>query len=130
MSSHITSCKWPRRLKKLCFRAIYIICCFAHKRMENAGFCQILGRHASTKCHVTSRPVVGFSQNLFQKMRDTSTKKVTENCHAISVGCATAENFVPTCTYELSSDLAPGGRIFTKVVLKYFNQKVTNQPRH
>ena len=94
ISSHITSCKWPRRLKKLCFRAIYIICCFAHKRMENAGFCQILGRHASTKCHVTSRPVVGFSQNLFQKMRDTSTKKVTENCHAISGGCATAENFV------------------------------------
>ena len=62
--------------------------------MGKAGFCQILGRHALTKCHVTSRPVVGFSQNLFQKMRDTLPEKVTENYHAISGGRAAAENFV------------------------------------
>jgi len=62
--------------------------------MGKAGFCQILSRHALTKCHVTSRPVVGFSQNLFQKMRDTLPEKVTKNYHAISGGRAAAENFV------------------------------------
>ena len=43
MSSHITSCKCPRRLKRLCFRVIYKICCFAHKHIKNAGFCQFFG---------------------------------------------------------------------------------------
>ena len=43
---------------------------------------------------MTSRPVVGFSQNLFQKMRDTLPEKVTENYHAISGSRAAGENFV------------------------------------
>ena len=45
--------------------------CFVHKHMQNADFGQILCRRASTKHHVTSRPLVRFSQTWYQKMRKT-----------------------------------------------------------
>ena len=50
--------------------------CFVHKPMQNADFGQILCRRASTKRHVTSRPMVRFSQTWYQKMRKTWKKKV------------------------------------------------------
>ena len=52
--------------------------CFVHKHMQNADFGQILCRRASTKRHVTSRPVVRFSQTWYQKMRKTWKKKTHE----------------------------------------------------
>ena len=48
--------------------------CFVHKDMQNADFGQILCRRANTKRHVTSRPMVRFSQNWYQKMRKTWKK--------------------------------------------------------
>ena len=61
--------------------------------MGKAGFCQIWGRHALMKCHVTSRMVIRFLPNLFQKMRDTLPEKVNENHQAIGGGCKAAEKF-------------------------------------
>ena len=43
--------------------------------MQNADFGQILCRRASTKRHVTSRPMVRFSQTWYQKMRKTWRKQ-------------------------------------------------------
>ena len=42
--------------------------------MQNADLGQILCRRASTKRHVTSRPMVQFSQTWYQKMRKTWKK--------------------------------------------------------
>ena len=52
--------------------------CFVHKPMQNADFGQILCRRASTKRHVTSRPMVRFSQTWYQKMRIRLEKKSNE----------------------------------------------------
>ena len=51
--------------------------------MQNADFGQILCRRASTKRHMTSRPIVWFSQTWFQKMRKTWKKKVMKRRVAI-----------------------------------------------
>ena len=53
------------------FKKSVISMCFVHKHMQNADFGQILCRFASTKRHVTSRPMVRFSQTWYQKMRKT-----------------------------------------------------------
>ena len=50
--------------------------CFVHKHMQNADLRQILCRRASTKRHVTSRPMVRFSQTWYQKMRKTWKNKL------------------------------------------------------
>ena len=60
--------------------------CFVHKHMQNADFGQILCRRASTKRHVTSRPMVWFSQTWYQKMRKTWKKKVMKRRVAICGG--------------------------------------------
>ena len=49
---------------------------FVHKHMQNAYFGQIFCWRASTKRHVTSRPMVRFSQTWYQKMHKTWKKKV------------------------------------------------------
>ena len=53
---------------------------FVHKRMQTAAFGQILGRRASTKRHVTSQPMVQFSQTWYQKMHKTWKKKLMNMC--------------------------------------------------
>ena len=53
--------------------------CFVHKHMQNADLGQFLSRRASTKSHVTSRPMVRFSQTWYQKMRKTWKKKVMKS---------------------------------------------------
>ena len=67
---------------------------FAHKHMQNADFGQILGRRASTKRYVTSRPMVRFSQTWYQKMRKTWKKKVTKRCVAICSGREAVADFM------------------------------------
>ena len=57
--------------------------CFVHKHMQNADFGQILCRRAGTKRHVTSRPMVRFSQTWYQKMRKTWKKKLVKRRVAI-----------------------------------------------
>ena len=52
--------------------------CFVHKHMQNADFGQILCRRARTKRHVTSRPMIRFSQTWYQKMHKTWKKKSHE----------------------------------------------------
>ena len=50
--------------------------CVVHKHMQNADFGQILCLRVSTKRHVTSRPMVRFSQTWYQKICKTWKKKV------------------------------------------------------
>ena len=54
--------------------------------MQNADFGQILCRRASTKRHVTSRPMVRFTQTWYQKMRKTWKKKTCEKACREAVG--------------------------------------------
>ena len=68
--------------------------CFLHKHMQNFDFGQILCRRASTKRHVTSRPMVRFSQNWYQKVRKTWKKKVMERRVAICGGREAVADFV------------------------------------
>ena len=68
--------------------------CFVHKHMQNADFGQILCRRASTKRHVTSRPMVRFSQTWYQKMRKTWKKKVMKRRVAICGGREAVADFV------------------------------------
>ena len=68
--------------------------CFVHKHMQNADFGQILGRRASTKRHVTSRPMVRFSQTWYQKMRKTWKKKLMKRRVAICGGREAVADFV------------------------------------
>ena len=68
--------------------------CFVHKHMQNADFGQILCRRASTKRHVTSRPMGRFSQTWYQKMRKTWKKKVTKRRVAICGGREAVADFV------------------------------------
>ena len=68
--------------------------CFVHKHMQNADFGQILCRRASTKRHVTSRPMVRFSQTWYQKMRKTWKKKVTKRRVTICGGREAVADFV------------------------------------
>ena len=70
--------------------------CFVHKHMQNADFGQILCRHASTKRqrHVTSRPMVRFSQTWYQKMRKTWKKQLMKKCVAICSGRKAVADFV------------------------------------
>ena len=68
--------------------------CFVHKHMQNADFGQILCRRASTKRHVTSRPMVRFSQTWYQKMRKTWKKKLMKRRVAICGGREAVADFV------------------------------------
>ena len=51
--------------------------------MQNADFGQFLCQRASTKRHMTSRPMVQFSQTWYQKMRKTRKKKLMKRRVAI-----------------------------------------------
>ena len=62
--------------------------------MQNADFGQILWQRASTKRHVTSRPMVRFLQTWYQKMRKTWKKKVVKRRVAISGGREAIADFV------------------------------------
>ena len=68
--------------------------CFVHKHMQNADFGQILGRRGNTKRHVTSRPMVRFSQTWYQKMRKTWKKKLMKRRVAICGGREAVADFV------------------------------------
>ena len=68
--------------------------CFVHKHMQTADFGQILCRRASTKRHVTSRPMVRFSQTWYQKMRKTWKKKFTKRRVVICGGREAVADFV------------------------------------
>ena len=68
--------------------------CFVPKHMQNADLWQILCRRASTKRHVTSRPMVQFSQTWYQKMRKTWKKKLMKRCVAICGGREAVADFV------------------------------------
>ena len=51
--------------------------CFVHKHMQNADFGQILGRRASTKGHVTSRPIfANLVSKDAQDLKEKSHEKV------------------------------------------------------
>ena len=67
---------------------------FCTQTYAKCGFGQILGRRASTKRHVTSRPMVRFSQSWYQKMRKTWKKKVTKRRVAICGGREAVADFV------------------------------------
>ena len=68
--------------------------CFVHKHTQNADFGQILCWRTSTKRHVTSRPMVRFSQIWYQKMRKTWKKKVMKRHVAICGGREAVADFV------------------------------------
>ena len=68
--------------------------CFVHKHMQNADFGQILCWRASTKRHVTSRPMVRFSQTWYQKMRKTWKKKLMKRRVAIWGGREAVADFI------------------------------------
>ena len=72
--------------------------CFVHKHMymymQNADFGQILGRCASTKRHVTLRPMVQFSQTWYQRMHKTLKKKVIKRRLAICGSREAVADFV------------------------------------
>ena len=68
--------------------------CFVHKHMQNVDFGQILYRRASTKRHVTSRPMVRFSQTWYQKMCKTWKRKLMKGRVAICGGRKAVTDFV------------------------------------
>ena len=68
--------------------------CFVHKHMQNADFGQILCRRASTKRHVTSWPMVRFSQTWYQKMRKIWKKRLMKRRVAICGGREAVTDFV------------------------------------
>ena len=68
--------------------------CFVHKHMQNTDFGQILSRRASTKRHVTSRPMVRLSQTWYQKLRKTWKKKLMKRHVAICGSRAAVADFV------------------------------------
>ena len=68
--------------------------CFVHKHMQNADFGLIFCQRASTKRHMTSRPMVRFSQTWYQKMGKTWKKKLIKRCVAICGGHEAVADFV------------------------------------
>ena len=68
--------------------------CVVHKHMQNSDFGQILCRRVSTKRHVTSRPMVRFSQTWYQKMRKTWKNNLMKRRVAICSGREAVTDFV------------------------------------
>ena len=89
MSRHKKLCKWPKRQTFLeHFKKISNFHVFCTQTYAKCKFGAILCWRASTKRHVTLRPMVRFSQTWYQKMRKTWKKKLMKRHVAICGGCA------------------------------------------
>ena len=65
-------CRWPNWRNKHAAGALHrksvISRCFVHKHVQNADYSvRFWARRASTNCHVTSRPMVQYSQTWYQQ---------------------------------------------------------------